>query len=169
MVRKHYHLGLGAAALVLLISGGVGFADGPIEVGPSCAADGGCAAGCCKTCQPVQRIVKVTKRVYGEKCEEFCVCKPTFLGGLFNLREAIAKDNGAYQGNCCGCGVCGQPHTKKYLVIRNRVHEECQQKCEIPGQAGPGVVVASPGSVADEPTTPALNPNQGPIIVPPGK
>lgn len=177
MVRKRFHLGLVAAALVLLACGGVSFADGPIEVGPGGAcctaaggcAVGGCATGCCKTCQSVQHIVKVKKRVYGEKCEDFCLCHPTLFGGLFNLQEALAKDRGCYQGNCCGCGSCAGPYTKKYLLIHIREHEECQQKCEIPSQECATGVIVAPGIVAVEPMTPKLNPYQRAIVVPPGK
>jgi len=167
---------LGAAALALLMTGGIGRADGPPAVGPSgpcCAAEGCCAADGCKVCQPVQRMKTVVTRVYDDKCDDFCVCRPTFLGGLFNLQEAIAKDCGYYTGNCdgsCGCsGVCGRPHVKKFLLIRNREHEECERKCEIPGQAdsaGPGrasgIPIAAP-SERPEPRTPRLEPRQGPI------
>ena len=164
MSQKRFNLGLGAAALVLLVSGGIGLADGPAPIGPSgpcCAAEGCYAADGCKVCQPVQRIKKVLKRVYDDKCDDFCVCRPTFLGGLFNLQEAIAKDRGCYEGNCCGCcKTCGQPRVKKFLLIRNREHEECEIKCEIAGQErAPATPKAAP-SERPEPRTPRLNPGK---------
>jgi hypothetical protein len=176
MARKRFNLGLGAAALVLLMSGGIGLADGPAPVGPSgpcCGAEGACAAeGCCKTCVPTPTNTKVILRHYGETCEDFCVCKPTFLGGLFNLRDGLQKDHDRYIGRgpgdqpCgeCGgsdcCGNCGNPRVKKFLVIHIREHTECQMKCQIPGQRpAVGIIVASPGQYPG-PRTPALNPNR---------
>jgi hypothetical protein len=190
MTRKRITLGLGAAALALLVYGDVGRADGPVMVGPGgpccaaegCCAPGGCCAaeGCCKTCVPTPTEKKVVLRHYGEKCEDFCVCKPTCLGGLFNLHEGLQKDYDRYigrgpgdqpcdEGGGCGCGkACGNPHVKKFLVIHSRVHTECEMTCQIPGQ-GPaeGIVVASPGQYPG-PRTPGLNPNRGVIVAPSG-
>jgi hypothetical protein len=181
MARKRFHLGLSAAALIVLVFGGIGLADGPAPVGPSgpCrSADGCCAAeGCCqeKVCVPTPVKKKVVLRHYGEKCEAFCVCKPTFLGGLFNLQEALEKDRYLYvgRGPCdqecqdagCGCcGNCGHPRVKKYLLIKLRTHEECEIKCQIPGQdaapglaAAPGTPRVAPGEFP-QPRAPGLNP-----------
>ncbi len=189
MARK-FNLGLGAAALVLLASCGIVVADGPVMVGPGGAkraTEGGCAAesccpteGCCKSCIPTPVPKKVTLRHYGVKCEDFCLCKPTFLGGLLNIQEARQKDYDLYQGRgpcdqpcgeCggeCGCCTnCGSPRIKKYLLIHNRVHEECEVKCMSPDQiaamepakpaAAPGTPKAAPGE-NPQPRTPGLDP-----------
>jgi hypothetical protein len=187
MLCKRFILGLGAAALALLASGGLVRADGPVMVGPSgpcCAAGaGGPAEGCCKSCisAPVQK--KVVLRHYGVKSEDFCVCKPTFLGGLFNLQEALEKDRNLYvgRGPCdqecgeCGgcCGNCGTPRVKKYLVIHIREHNECEMKCQTPEQiaaveaarppAAPLKVLETPKAAPSEnpqPRTPQLDPGK---------
>jgi hypothetical protein len=177
MARKQFNVGLGAAALVLLVSGGIGLADGPVTVGPAgpcCGTDGACAAeGCCKTCVPTPTNKKVTLRHYGETCEDFCVCKPTFLGGLFNLREGLQKDHDRYIGRgpgdqpcgeCGGCGCggnCGSPYVKKFLLIHIREHNEGEMKCQIPGQRpAVGIVTAAPDQYPG-PRTPRLDPSNG--------
>jgi hypothetical protein len=178
MTRTWFNLGLGAAALALLMTGGIGRADGPPAVGPSgpcCAVDGGCAVdgacavdGCCqeKMCVPTPTKKKVVLRHYDDKCEDFCVCKPTFLGGFINLREALEKDRNLYVGrgpcdqNCdecggCGCcGNCGCPRVKKYLLIKLRTHEECPNTCQIAPsvcEGAPAVVPAAPAVVPAAP------------------
>jgi hypothetical protein len=187
MTRKRFNLGLSVAALVLVAAGGIGLADGPVQVGPGgpcCAAEGGCAAdGCCqeKMCVPTPIKKKIVLRHYGEKCEDFCVCRPTFLGGLFNLQEALEKDRYLYvgrgicdqpccEGGGCGCGGnCGRPRVKKFLLIHNREHTECEIKCQIPGQAdlaGPGRASGIPVAAPSErpfPATRRLEPQRGPI------
>jgi hypothetical protein len=193
MLGKRFNLGLGAAALVLLLSGGIGRADGPLPAGPdspgcgadgACAADGCCAAQGCKMCVPTPANKVVVLRHYGEKCEDFCVCKPTFLGGLFNLREALEKDRYQYVGRgpgdmpcgecgeCGGCGCggnCGNPYVKKFLLIYAREHTECEVKCQIPGEpesagrAAAGIPVAAP-SQRPFPAPRSLEPQRGPII-----
>jgi hypothetical protein len=184
MSQKRFNLGWGAAALVLLTTGGIGFADGPAPVGPAgpYCAEGGCAAeGCCqeKCCVPAPVKKKVVLRHYGVKCEDFCLCKPTFLGGLFNLQEALEKDRDLYVGRgpcdkeceegCCGCCTnCGYPRVKKYLLIHIREHSECEIKCQSPDQLaaaavaeGPAKAPATPKAASGEfpePRTPGLNP-----------
>jgi hypothetical protein len=181
MARKRFNLGLGVAALVLLASSGIGRADGPVPVGPAgpcCAAEGCCQEKMCIP-SPVQK--KVTLRHYGVKCEDFCLCKPTFLGGLFNLHEALEKDRDLYVGRgpcdqpcsecggCDSCGNCGCPHVKKFLLIHLRTHEECEIKCQSPDEiaaaqsakapAAPVTPKAASGEYP-QPRTPRLDPSK---------
>jgi hypothetical protein len=157
MIRNSCSLGL-AAALCLLAARFSVAADAPVIVDAGCAPQVNCCpqvsccpATCCpeKVCQSVPDTKKVVKRVYGDKCEDFCLCRPTLFGGLFNLQEAIAKDRGcdASCGACesCACGSCGNPHVKKYLLIHNREHEECATKCVVVEQGCPAAPCADYG------------------------
>ena len=198
MNRIRFHQGLGAAALALLL-GGVARADGPAPAGPAgpccaaeaCGAPAGCCAaeGCCPTCTPAPVTRKVVLRHYSDKCEDFCLCRPTFLGGLLNVWEAREKDRDLYVGRgpgdkpccegecgcCAGCTECGRIHYKKFLLIHNREHSECEMQCQSPDQLAaaarggsvggpanaPGTPRVSPRESADEPRTPGLNPQNG--------
>ncbi len=73
----------------------------------------------CKVCQPVSEVKKVPVRVYTSVCDDFCLLRPSFLGGLFCNQD------------CAGCkdARCGPVHTKKFLVVKIRTHEECVTKC----------------------------------------
>lgn len=79
--------------------------------------DAGQCQGECKVCQPVTEKKKVSKRVYSSVCEDFCLPRCTFLGGLMGSCEE------------CKEARCGPVHTKKYLVVKIRTHEECVTKC----------------------------------------
>lgn len=185
MLCKRFLVGLGAAALVLLVSGGISRADGPIPVGPAgpycaaesgCATDGCCAAeGCCKSCIPAPVTKKVTLRHYGVKCEDFCLCRPSFLGGLINIQEAREKDRDLYVGRgpcdqpcgecggCDSCGNCGRPHVKKYLLIHLRTHEECEIKCQTPEEIAAAEAAKGPAKApAKAPATPKAAPGENP-------
>jgi hypothetical protein len=76
-------------------------------------------SGDCKVCQPVTETKKVATRVYTKSCEDFCLPRCSFLGGLF------------CRSNCDECKElkCGPVRTKKYLVVKIRTHEECVTKC----------------------------------------
>ena len=82
-----------------------------------------CDAGC-KVCCPVTEMKKVTKRVYSDTCEDFCLPRSSFLGGLFHKDCAECKE-----------ASCGKVRTKKYLVVKIRTHEECITKC-VPTPSG---------------------------------
>ncbi len=146
-----------AAALAALLALGTPSARA-VELVIVCDEAPGCAK---KVCVPVTETKKVSKREFGDVCEDFCLppCSP--FACLFG----------------CGCG-CHKVRTRKFLVIRNCVREECVTKCVpmaeqcapacqapcapqyCPAQGAPGCaplpcgsnlppgIVAPPGSVA---------------------
>jgi hypothetical protein len=107
------------ATVLLLGLAWVAFADGP-EAG--CCPDG-CGE---KVCRSVVETKTVTKRVYSEVCEDFCV--PRCLG--------CAIWGGDCDGNCC------KLQTRKYLVVKQRKHEECVNKCVVEHVCPPPTCVA---------------------------
>ena len=88
--------------------------------------------GECKVCQPTTEMKKVSKRVYSSVREDFCLPRPSFLGGL------IGSDCEAYKE-----AKCGPVRTKKYLVVKIRTHEECGTKC-VPRPACETPIVTAP-------------------------
>ncbi len=120
MTRNHLSL-LTAAALGLI---------GTAQMAP--AGDDGVivrgdfADDCChKVCRPVVATKTISTRVYDDVCEDFCLCKPSFFSSLSGHKACCSDDRD------CGCASCGKPRTRKYLVVRNRHHEECQNKCVV--------------------------------------
>lgn len=78
--------------------------------------------GCdCKVCRPATETKKVATRVYTKSCEDFCLPRCSFLGGLFCRSKC----------DDCKDTKCGPVHTKKYLVVKFRTHEECVTKCAV--------------------------------------
>ena len=178
MTRKGLYLSIAAALCLLAAAQLASAADAPGVVDAGCAPVNCCPAACCpqKVCQSVPDTKKIVKRVYDDKCDDFCLCRPRLGGGFFNLQEAIAKDRGcdASCGACESCGNCSCPRVKKFLLIRNREHEECGTKCVVVEQACPAAepcvqygVPAAPVGVPPMPK--ALPESGGSRPLPPGR
>jgi hypothetical protein len=71
-----------------------------------------CRDECCKQSHITTDTKKVAKRVYGEKCQDFCLPH-------------------THHGGCDCCVSCGKIRTRKYLVVKIREHEECVNKCVV--------------------------------------
>jgi hypothetical protein len=125
-----------SASLVLV---GVVWADSP-SVG--CATDEqgvGCLPdSCAKVCMPQLTIKKKEKTVYGCKCVDFCVPKPsrpqhhghdTCGCGKADC-NACASQCGACQAcSGAGCIKCGCVRTKKVLIKKVQTTEHCAAEC----------------------------------------
>jgi hypothetical protein len=82
------------------------------------APEGG--ACCCPgatTCVPEQYMKKTTTWVFSSGCEPLCLC---YYRGLL-------------KGCDCASGRCEQPYTRRYLIKKAQVCEECATKC-VPSQ-----------------------------------
>ena len=91
----------------------------------------GCPDACVeKVCRPVVETKTITKPVFTSVCEE--VCEPRCWScGLF--------------GRCSSCGPdhsCVM-HTRKFLVVKLRKHEECVNKCVV--DYTPSCTTCAPG------------------------
>jgi hypothetical protein len=144
MIRRMITLSWAAAAVgVLGITAIASAADNPV-VASGCGAD----ACCNKICKSVVEQKKVTKRVYDDSCEDFCLPKCSLFGCFFG--HSSCSDD---------CGKCGHVKTSKFLLIRNREHEECVRKCIVVNEpccvptCSPAPVV-QPASAAPAPRTP---------------
>jgi hypothetical protein len=108
---------------------------------PAYVVADGCAPACeptClkKVCVPESAVRTTDRRVYGEACEDFCVPKCSFFGGLSGFGRHRHDDCGACGSDgCCASGSCAscERHVrqKKYLVVRIKHDEECYTKCNV--------------------------------------
>lgn len=113
-----------AAAALLGMAAIASAADNP-ALAPGCCAD----ACCTKVCRPTVETKKVTKRVYDDSCEDFCLPKCSLFGCLFGHSSSRGDD-------CSDCTKCDHhPRTRKYLLIRTRTHDECEHKCVVVNEA----------------------------------
>jgi hypothetical protein len=94
--------------------------------------------GECKVCQPVTETKKVSKRVYTSVCEDFCLPRCSFLGGLIGHSDCGE----------CKDAKCGPVHAKKYLVVKIRTTEECVTKCVPKPACEPPVIFTLPVPVS---------------------
>ena len=124
MARKLYTFGFAVAALALAIAG-IGFAaDAPVVVGGACADDCGH-----KVCRPTVETKKVSKTVYTDVCEDFCLPRCSF--------HCLFGHRGCCDDGCCAEGKCGRVRTKKYLIVKTRQEEHCVTKCVVEQEACP--------------------------------
>ncbi len=125
MSRKFFSLALGAVALAVLGLAGSAFAADEIMIVEGCGRDGSCH----KACHPVTEHKKVSKRVYGDICEDFCLPKCGLFGCLSG--HSHCDEDG---GDCAHGAKCGHVCTRKYLTVKVREHEECVTKCVVDQQ-----------------------------------
>src|SRR5262249_37755389 len=95
MIRKGFTVGLIVATFGFLgVAQSGRAADGPAVVAGSCPD-----ACCSKVCRPTVDTKKVSKRVYDDLCEDFCLPKCTLCGHFFGHK------------GCCdghGCDTCAK-------------------------------------------------------------
>jgi hypothetical protein len=119
-----------------------------------CAGQTGCCAsqtGCCAgqtTCVPEQYTKKTTTFVYSSGCEPLCLCA---FHCMFR------------KGDCCDSGHCEHPYTRRYLVKKAQVCEQCATRC-VPSQASCctsgccGATTGCGGSASPVMVAPAMTP-----------
>lgn len=113
---------------------------------------GCCPAGSCrKVCRPTVESKKVSTRVYDSACEDFCLPKCSLFGGLFGHKGC--RGDGADS----ACAKCEHPRMRKYLVVKIRHHEECENKCVVDREVCPVVMPClQPGAEAPAPASKSL-------------
>jgi hypothetical protein len=113
---------------------------GPVvHAGAPCAEAAGCCAQPCTICVP-ENYTKTTKKwVYCSGCEPVCLC---YFRGLCCFS--------------CGEGHCEPPHTRRFLIMKPRVCEECATRC-VPVEGGRdcGAAPCGPAGCAALPGGPA--------------
>src|SRR5262249_50924345 len=113
-----------------------------------------CTDGCCrKVCRPTTETKQVTTRCYDDTCEDFCLPRCSLIGGLFHHRSCCGDSGG-------GCASCEHHvRTRKFLIVRERTHEECVNKCVVEHEA--------PCAAPCCPASPCVQPAPAPVIIPP--
>ena len=140
MSRKLF--ALAAGALIVGVWAGVGpvLADGPVVV-EACGGAGCCRHGGCPhdgVCVPTTETKTITKRVYGDICEQFCVPKcPLFgflgHGGCGGCGHDCDHDGACHDG--AACHDCEHIRTRKYLVVKIKKEEQCVPACKVEHEA----------------------------------
>ena len=155
MIRNKIALTAAIAACCLL--GRVSIAEAQDAVLVGCS-DGGCTK---KVCRPIVENKTVTRRVYSDVKEDFCVPCSAFSCLLPNK---------------CGCS---HVHTRKILVVKLRKCDKCVTKCvpviepvcTAPCSAAPcesGCQPAAPIHVQGQMPAITTMPS-GPVAMPPGR
>ncbi len=138
MIRKLI-LTAAAVALVCLMAATRTANAGDCAAGCAPAAPACCDSGMKKVCQPISDVKKVNKVVDSQGCEDFCVPHCSLTGGLFKWpkKKGCAEQPECNTAGTCdscangNCAKCGKVHTRKYLVIKVKTHEECVTKCVV--------------------------------------